>query len=455
MPRNGLLSSAFYQMSAGTTPSVPIPDSMHIDPNGNPLLNAAKRVNALGAGIGTGVLGTMNGVADLVHLPHATLTARAAELAQQNRENPGLSATGQTTETMAEFLSGDELLKGLSMGDKFLKFSKIASALESSPLAMRAFEIGANAIRQGTVQGISTGVKTGDATQAAVQGGAGALATGAVETALHVPSIYRGYFSSKVVQDGLQNSVRNILAKTADAAGVDTAVTDTPSLRDAANALGANLKAKAGAMYDSLDTVTGGRIQRFREQLEAVQDEIANSIEGADAPRGARPTESFEQTFGVHPDDTPELARRKAAIVAARDVAMQKLKDAGLDPGLLDKADATFKQGSALTDLSNQIRASVNGLRPELANAASNTPETVNTGKLFPRLNKLADRGRLAQAIGQENADALLQHVDEAHLAEQRVAARVKTFGNGIKTAIGAGSLGAGIEAVRHAFGGQ
>ncbi len=134
---------------------------------------------------------------------------------------------------------------------------------------------------------------------------------------------------------------------------------------------------------------------------------------------------------------------------------MEKIRAAGLDPALLDRADATFKQGSALTDLSSAIRASVNGLRPELANAATNTPETVNTSKLFPRLNKLADRGRLAQAIGKENADALLQHVDAAALAEQRVAARVKTLGSGLKMAIGAGSLGAGIEAVRHAFGGQ
>jgi len=100
---------------------------------------------------------------------------------------------------------------------------------------------------------------------------------------------------------------------------------------------------------------------------------------------------------------------------------MAKLKDAGIDPGLLDKADATFKQGSALADLSNSIRASLNGLRPELANSTTNTAETISTAKLFPRLNKLYDKvaadgtNRLEQAIGKQNADELLP-VSYTHL---------------------------------------
>jgi hypothetical protein len=262
-----------------------------------------------------------------------------------------------------------------------------------------------------------------------------------------------------VVQDGLQNSIRNILAKTADAAGVDTSVTDTPSLRDAASKLGAELKAKAGEMYSKLDTTTGGRIQRYREQLEEVQREISNSIEGVEA-QGPRPTASFEQTFGVHPEDVPDLAKRQAAITAARDAAMAKLKDAGIDPGLLDKADATFKQGSALADLSNSIRASLNGLRPELANSTTNTAETISTAKLFPRLNKLYDKvaadgtNRLEQAIGKQNADELLQHVDAADLAAKRVASRIAAGVSTVKLAAKAGGIGAGYEAAKHLFSG-
>jgi hypothetical protein len=102
----------------------------------------------------------------------------------------------------------------VAISERFLKFSKIASALGSSPLVMRAFEIGANALRQGTVQGVSAGFKTGSAGQGAVQRGAAALATGAVESAVSVPAIYRDFFSQKGVHDGLQNGIRNILAKT-------------------------------------------------------------------------------------------------------------------------------------------------------------------------------------------------------------------------------------------------
>jgi hypothetical protein len=322
---------------------------------------------------------------------------------------------------------------------------------------MRAFEIGANALRQGTVQGVSTTAKTGSATQGAVQGGVGAGLTGAVESAISVPAIYQDFFSQKVVQDAVQANIRNILAKTADAAGVDTAITDTPSLRDAANALGQNLKAKAGEMYERLDNITGGRIQRYREQMADVEQAISNSIEGVE-PEAPRPTASFEQTFGVNAVDVTDLAKRKAAITAAHDAAVEKIRAAGIDPAMLDKADATFRQGSALTDLSNSIRASLSGLRPELANSATNTAETVNTAKLFPRLNRLYDRvafdgsNRLADAIGKDNADALLQHVDEAHTAELRVAARVKAAGSAVKAAVKAGGIGAGYEAAKHAF---
>jgi hypothetical protein len=42
---------------------------------------------------------------------------------------------------------------------------------------------------------------------------------------------------------------------------------------------------------------------------------------------------------------------------------------------MLDEADAKFKQGSALTDLSTATRNSVNGLRPELSTGATNTLE--------------------------------------------------------------------------------
>jgi hypothetical protein len=180
--------------TTGTAPTAqPVPSSLHIDASGNPLVNEPRSVNAVGAGIGDAALDTLTGIGrlsnrfdDAYNMPgsaarHAGvdfLAQRQRELEQTNRENPNLNLLGQTTKTLSEFLSGDALLKGLSMGDKFAKFSKIASALESSPLAMRAFNIGANAIRQGTVQAADTYAKTGDAVTGAAQGGYGALATG-------------------------------------------------------------------------------------------------------------------------------------------------------------------------------------------------------------------------------------------------------------------------------------
>lgn len=145
----------------------PIPDALHIDPNDNVVMKGLKGLNSIGAGIGQGVLSTLNGGADLLHLPHATLQQRQQELEQQNSENPTLNKIGYGSENVAELMMGDEALKALPYSERLLHAARTMKLLEKSPVLMRAVEIGTNALRAGTAQGVQTYVHTGgDAGQA-------------------------------------------------------------------------------------------------------------------------------------------------------------------------------------------------------------------------------------------------------------------------------------------------
>lgn len=127
----------------------PVPNALHIDLNDNLGETIAKRVNAVGAGIGQGVLSTLNGAADLFDLPHQTLQEKQDELAQQNRENPVLNAVGYGGETLMEFLLGDEGFKSLSLGDKLAKSAAVAKTLQGSPRIMEALKTGAALLKAG------------------------------------------------------------------------------------------------------------------------------------------------------------------------------------------------------------------------------------------------------------------------------------------------------------------
>jgi uncharacterized phage infection (PIP) family protein YhgE len=419
----------------GTTaqPNIPVPSALHRDANGNPILNAAKMLPEIGAGIGEGVLDTLNGGASMLRLPHATLQARQNELTQQNRENPVLNTTGKLTENVAEFLGGDEALKSLALSDKLLKVSRIAKVLEGSPLAMRAFNIGVDALRSGTAQGTIAGMKDHSLSQGATQGGIAAGVTGALGIGGEALTAIRGALDSYAIQAPLQQGIRDLLSDVADKIGV--AKPTAPSIRDAAQQVSDGLKARASGLYQTLDNISGGQAQRFRDAAQNVSDKLSEIV-------------------GLDDEQEAKLVAQQAKIDAAHREMLKELEAKGYDRNMLAQADAAWTQQSALSDLSNSIRQSTGGLRPELADGVKDatTPEAVNPKTLFTKVNRLNDRGRLAQAIGQDNADALLRHVDAAYVQGQRIAERNKWAGYIAKAAgtVGLGGVGYGAVHLAH-----
>ena len=82
---------------------------------------------------------------------------------------------------------------------------------------------------------------------------------------------------------------------------------------------------------------------------------------------------------------------------------------------------------------------------------AGSTPEMVDASQLLPKLNKLRDSGRLAQAIGEDGAAQLIRDVDKAAQTKASAISRVKlvkTVGKYAAIATGLGALGHGAASI-------
>jgi len=90
---------------------------------------------------------------------------------------------GKGMESVAEFVLGDEALKGLSLLEKAKHLGDVGKIIEKSPKIAKALDIGANALRQGAVgagQTLAHGGTPGEAlTSGALVGGTGLVLEGA------------------------------------------------------------------------------------------------------------------------------------------------------------------------------------------------------------------------------------------------------------------------------------
>lgn len=255
----------FDQPKAPTTPS---PFTMN--DNDSFLTKAGKAVGGTVMGVGEGVASTGAGLTDLLGGKNTTLSHELHFLASENpgQETSGSEKVGQGIETIAEFLMGDEALKGLSMADKLKNVSGLMKFIEKSPKLEQALHLGINvgkagaelspeerallqehpilarlaghglaAIRQGVTQTGQTLVKTGGNVGEALKSGAtmgatsaalgvplgvagGLLAKGgeAAETAQNLAGQAAGGSTETEVNQQLGNTVQNTLQPTIDTA---------------------------------------------------------------------------------------------------------------------------------------------------------------------------------------------------------------------------------------------
>jgi hypothetical protein len=171
-------------------------------------VGAAKGLESTTEGIGS-LIQKIPGIGDKL-IPQEGLTAENKQATPQGSDQ----FVGYAGENLAEFMLGDEALKGLSMADKFKQISGAMGILEKSPRLMRAIQMGADigkaqtelgpeeqaalkkspmlarlvgagmdALRQGAVAGVQQTAKTGSPEKGLEAGAEQTAASGVLGTA--------------------------------------------------------------------------------------------------------------------------------------------------------------------------------------------------------------------------------------------------------------------------------
>lgn len=238
----------------------------------------------------------------------------------------------------------------------------------------------------------------------------------------------RDLVSVKSVQPKVQGAITKAILQTAQEHGIS--LPDTASVRDITQTLSDAVRAKAHGLYQQLDAALGGtRFQTFDEQLSNINRAIRDSL-------------------GIDPEKDAALAKRLEQVTDARKAAMNAVRAKGLDPeNLIGQADTLHQRAMALQDVGKAVRSSTD-VHPSAANEAN-----VKLAPMFKRMQQLATPNprfpgtpsRLVQALGEQRAEELLNAVDAAHLAAQKIAARNAFIGKVAKTAGVSGAAVAGV----------
>jgi hypothetical protein len=211
------------------------------------------------------------------------------------------------------------------------------------------------------------------------------------------------------------------------AKATETSAPETKSIRKIAEQAGDQVEGMAKSDYQLLDKESGGRIQRFRDKLEANRRKLMNLTDSeADRDTEASILKNQKETEDSMHDEFDALQKK------------------GISPDLLKRADANFRKSQALYDLDNAIKKSTTGAHPDSSHPdlLKEYPETVDPNKLFNRINTLHDSGRLDDALGEAGADKLFDHTLESSGAYQKVLRNQKRAWNVTKGAAVLGGVG-------------
>jgi hypothetical protein len=163
-----------------------------------------------------------------------------------------------------------------------------------------------------------------------------------------------------------------------------------------------NIEHGARATYREVDRAAGTDFKALREKLENTEYQIRQL------------TETEEDVA-----KEAALEKSRTGILDKMEAAKQQAIKAGVDPTLLEQADAQFKQASALKDLQAKVFKNTNVIS---GNQAMGAEETINVNNAVKELQKLQDAkkfgsSRLEQALGKEGAQGLLRDMYAAQKA--------------------------------------
>ena len=198
--------------------------------------------------------------------------------------------------------------------------------------------------------------------------------------AAHEP--IKGYGTEQPVT--VSEPAENETAPVKTTAGIRTAIEDVSN----------SVKAKSQALYQQLDKESGGRWQRYEDQIKNLNDKL-------------------DEVNGIDDDAYDRLETKRNDIETSQAQMLEELKEKGIDPQIADDAVAHYKQAMALRDLDRAVKSSTVG------EARIGGKEVVNPKTFTNRIQKLYDSGRLEQALGETGANDLLKEGYDAVKAKR------------------------------------
>lgn len=182
------------------------------------------------------------------------------------------------------------------------------------------------------------------------------------------------------------------------------AKTSTGRIRTAIEDVSNDVKAKSQSLYERLDKESGGRWQRYEDQITNLNDKM-------------------DEVNGIDDEAYDRLETKRNDIETSQAQMLEDLKEKGIDPRIADDAVAHYKQAMALRDLDRAVKGSTAGdIRVGLK-------EHIDPQKFVTRVQKLKDSGRLEQALGKDGANTLLKEAYDAVKAKRIRTAATWTAG--------------------------
>ena len=203
-------------------------------------------------------------------------------------------------------------------------------------------------------------------------------------------------------RNGLHQTLQDSATQAVKDAVPDATPTQPSSIRDVMGNAARAVYASAKDDYAALDQASGGRWQRFDDQIQNINDKIGDVTDDEDYDKWAQQLDKVE---------------------AARDKMVSDMVAEGkVDPAIADRATAAYKRSMALQEADKAVQMSTERVpSPD----GSSMVNRINPDKLSPRLQKLNDipinggASRLEQALGADGAQGLVDSTDATRLAMQ------------------------------------
>lgn len=198
-------------------------------------------------------------------------------------------------------------------------------------------------------------------------GGAGAAAL-AIEGAIKLPSALRTALSKSGVTSEMAGKLSTSLDTVAKDAGLPKSSETSLSGKVADTVKG--LKGQAQKIYGDLDKASGGRYQRFVDEIDTIEDAMKNKY--------------------TSPQDAIKLKNQLSQVKADYAATQKQLVAQGIDPKTIAQADVKWAQAKALETVGKKFKTA-ESLSGELKPGTS----SVDTGlkNLKPHILKQATKG--------------------------------------------------------------